>query len=147
MSPSFEKGLAAYFEEKKPYEEELQKAAADWLAKEQTLQNQDPERAHEEKKQPAPKETQISQSAYQDDDGGNHDSHWTRTDILRHIEPLLLGPRLPQRTMEFLCSCARYHKNLASFVQLLVDKLNITLDLKYVTTTNTAECHKEERES
>lgn len=62
MSPSFEKGLAAYFEEKKPYEEELQKAAADWLAKEQTLQNQDPERAHEEKKQPAPKETQIPQS-------------------------------------------------------------------------------------
>ena len=62
MSPSFEKGLAAYFEEKKPYEEELQKAAADWLAKEQTLQNQDPERAHEEKQQPAPKETQIPQS-------------------------------------------------------------------------------------
>lgn len=60
MSPSCEKGLAAYFEEKKPYEEELKKAAAD--CKEQTLQNQDPERAHEETKQPAPKETQIPQS-------------------------------------------------------------------------------------
>ena len=62
MSPSCEKGLAAYFEEKKPYEEELKKAAADWLAKEQTLQNQDSERAHEETRQPPPKETQVPQS-------------------------------------------------------------------------------------
>ncbi|KAL2043590.1 hypothetical protein N7G274_003897 [Stereocaulon virgatum] len=62
MFPKTGQGLTSYFEEKRPYDEEDIRAVVEFLAKKRTMEEQDPERAHTETKQPVSEETQDSLS-------------------------------------------------------------------------------------